>query len=210
MMSTNTSDASTASNDEYGTDATDTAPDESDVGSAEIGDEERRETVSVDHSPSRFSQLVTVGAALLGAGMMAPFSGFSIPFGIVGVLLVGMGIGKTYSRRWVSVGVAMILVGALISGAYGFVPAELILVGVGATLIAWDVGQHGLSVGEHLGRQTQTVRLETVHAASTTLFVGCASIFTYAVYLAGGTGQPASAVALALTGVILVLWTFRS
>ena len=207
-MSTDTASPSTTGDGTSGTDATAAEPVDTEEASVEM--DESNEIVEVDHAPSRLSQVLTIVAAIIGVGSTAPFSGFAVPFGLVGLVLLGIGIGKVYSSGWVSIGVAMILIGTLISGVYGFVPPELMLLGVSATFVAWDIGQYGLSIGEQLGRQTRSSRLETVHVASTTVFMGVVSVLTYSIYMIGDTGQPAPAVTLALVGAILVLWTVRS
>lgn len=167
-------------------------------------------SVEVVKLPSRTTMVITILAALVGVVTTAPFALLAIPFGFVGLILVAGGIAYAYSRAWLTVGIAMTLVGALLSGGYGAIPVELMILGIGATLVSWDVGQYGISVGNQLGRQARTHRLEIVHAATTTIVLGIFGLFAYAVYLLGSPGQPAGAVALALIGVMFLLWTFRT
>lgn len=169
-----------------------------------------RPTVEVDHTPPRLSAAISVGAAILGALATAPFALLAIPFGFVGAVLVAGGLFYARSRAWLTVGVAMILGGSLISGGYGVIPVELMILGVGSTLVAWDAGQHGITIGHQLGRGARTERLEIVHVAATTIFVGLVGLFAYALFLLGASGQPAAAVSLALIGVLLLVWTFRA
>lgn len=167
------------------------------------------ETVAVDHAPSRFSRIVALVAAAVGVGLTAPFAALALPFAVAGLAIVAGSLFVAYSRGWLAVGAGLVLLGSIISGGYGAVPVELLLLGVSATLLALDVGQFGIGVGEQLGRQTRTRRLEITHAAFTTIALTVANAFVYAVYLVAGDGRPASAVALALIGAILLMWVYR-
>lgn len=173
-------------------------------------EEERPEQVEVDHRPSRLTQGVSVASALVGALFSAPFATLAIPFGLAGVVMVAGSMVTVYSIKWLTLGTAMILVGALVSGAFGALPSEIMLLAVGAAVLGWDAGQHGIVVGRQLGRQTRTRRAELVHVAASALVIGVASAFVYLVYLVGAGGQPGPAVALLVIGVLLLTWLLRS
>lgn len=187
----------------------------------EAQDEERDETITVDdpgdepeavevvQAPSRFVKAVAIGAAVVGVGLTAPFALLALPFAVAGLALVAGSLVVVYSRGWLSVGVGLILLGAIISGGYGAVPAELMLVGVAAALLALDVGQFGIGVGEQLGRQAPTRRLEITHTTATVIVLTVASAFVYIAYLTAGGGRAASAVALSVIGAIVLMWVFR-
>lgn len=168
------------------------------------------ESVEIEHAPPRLAQIVAVSAALIGVGLTAPFTVLAIPFGVAGFALVAASVLSLYSRGWLTAGVGMMLLGALISGAAGALPAELMLVGVGATLIAWDAGQHGIVLGKQLGRQAPSQRNQIVHTASTAIVIGAVSAFAYVVFLIGAAGRPESAVAMAVIGLVVLAWTLRT
>lgn len=176
----------------------------------EVATDDEPTYVEVDHAPPRQSQIMTVAAALIGAALTAPFSALSIPFGISGLIIVIISVFVKYSRSWLTIGVAMILAGALISGLYGVVPAEVFIVGVGATIIAWDAGQHGIVIGNQIGRQAPIQRSLFIHVAATTLVIGLIGGLVYAIFLVGGTGRPSPAVAMTIIGVIILGWVLRS
>jgi len=173
-------------------------------------EDEQEEWVEVEHEPPRLSQIVSVVAALIGVASTAPFRILALPFGIAGLVMVAGSVFVAYSRGWLSIGVGMILLGALITGLYGVLPPELLLVGVGATVVAWDAGQYGLVVGEQVGRQARSRRSQVVHIAASTLAITLVSAFVYLVYLFGGQGRPAPAVVTVVLGTILMAWLFRS
>lgn len=175
-----------------------------------IVDEEERTAVEIDHAPPRLSQGIGVGAALIGMVLSAPFALLAIPFGLAGLIITSGSLLVTYSRGWLTLGTGTILVGILVTGAYGALPPELLLAAIGATIVSWDAGQHGLVVGDQVGRQSRTRRNVVVHVASTTLAVGLVSAFGYLVFLVGGSGRPASAVSVAVVGLVLTAWLFRN
>lgn len=166
--------------------------------------------LDVDHGPPRLSQALGFGAGVLGMALTAPFAGLAIPFGLAGILMLAFSLFGSYAIGWLTVGTAMILLGSLIAGASGVVSPELMLVAVGATIFAWDVGQHGIVLGDQIGRQSQTDRAVAVHAAATALIVGLVSGWVYLVYLFGGDGYPASAVSIVVVGIVIVAWVYRS
>lgn len=185
--------------------ATNTVVDDADVADPD----EDAERIEVDHAPPRLSQLVGVAAALLGTALTALFAPLAIPFGISGAVIFAASLLVTYSTRWLTIGTALILVGAMISGAFGVMTPELLLLAVGATLVGWDAGQHGIVVGDQLGRQTKSQRNQLVHVAATVLVVALISVFSYLVYLLGSGGRPGPAVATVVLGIVLTAWLFR-
>ncbi|WP_436927522.1 DUF7519 family protein [Halosimplex amylolyticum] len=173
-------------------------------------DTEEKETVRVDHSPPQVSRILATVATLIGVGATVPFNLLAAPFGISAVVLVAGGMYLRASRGYVSLGVGLGLVGTVISGAYGAVPLELMLLGVSALFVAWDAGQHGLSIGAQIGRDGRTERLELVHTGITTVAVVVVDVFAFSVFQLAGDGRPAPAVALIVLGVVVLLWVFRN
>lgn len=143
---------------------------------------------------------VAVAAAGIGAASGAAMGG-------VGLVALGLGL-LVGSRRSVSVGAAMLLLGVLLAGWAGSAP-EPLLVGALGGVIAWDVGSNAVSVGNQLGRDTRTARLELVHAASS-MVVGAVTVaIGYAVYVTASGGQPVAAVVFLLLGVVVLVSGFR-
>lgn len=168
------------------------------------------EVVDVAHTSPALSRQIAVLASVVGAGLTTLFTTLAIPFGIAGVVITAGSLYRANSRGWLSVGVGSILVGSLITGAYGAVPAPQLLIGVSAAVVAWDVGQHGLSLGDQLGTNASTSRLELVHATTTMLTIGVIDLVAVGIFMVAGAGRPASAIALLMIGVVLIAWVFRS
>jgi len=59
-----------------------------------------------------------------------------------------------------------------------------------ALALAWDLADHGISVGEQVGRETRTRRNVAVHAGTNLLAGGLSVAVVYGVYLAAA-GEPA-------------------
>lgn len=169
-----------------------------------------REPVQITRAPPRKTQVIALVAAVIGAALTAPFAILAAPFGIAGLVLVASALFVTHSRSWLSAGTAFILVAALVTGAFGALSPEFMLLGVGATVLAWDVGQHGIVIGNQLGRQTASDRTQLVHTAISTFVIGTISMLAYLIFLVAGEGRHASAVAIGIIGVVLMAWVFRS
>lgn len=162
-------------------------------------------TEPIDRSPARVSGRLGVGAgviALAVAGAYASTAAVVAAGGLVG-LVGGVLVGR---RRLVSVGAAALLSGVLLSGTAG-APALPLLVGVGATVLAWDLGGTAIDVGAQLGREADTVRLEVVHAVASAAVATAAAGVGYGVYLTAVGGQPMAALLLLLLAGVLLLAT---
>lgn len=161
----------------------------------------------VSRAPARLSSGVAIGAALVATLAAALGASVAAGAGALGVLLAALALVRG-SRRVLGAGVAALLLGILLSGVAGG-STESLLVAMVATVAAWDVGENAINVGEQLGREANTRRLELTHVASGTAFGAGVAGVGYAIYEAATGGQPASAVALLLLGAVLLLSTLR-
>jgi len=75
------------------------------------------------------------------------------------VLLAGL---VRQSRRRVTVGAAGLLLGTVPVGLSG-APPSLALVGVTATVVAWNAAGMAIVLGDQLGRAADTACVEAVH-----------------------------------------------
>jgi len=168
---------------------------------------EQKETVSVDHSPPRLSSGISLGAILLGVVLTAPFNVISALFGVAGLALAAGGLFLRTSRGFLTAGVGFGLFGALVAGSFGSVPSVFMLTSVSALFVGWAVGQNGMSVGDQLGSDTKTRRLELVYAGITMLTIAAIDVVALAVFELSGSGRPEPAVALVIVGAIVLTWT---
>ena len=162
----------------------------------------------VDRSPARTSQLLAVVAGSVAIGTAALASTNGGLAAVAGVLLVGGGVVRG-SRRLVTVGSFVALVGVLFGGLNA-APPELLLPGTIATVLMWDFDEQAINVGEQLGREADTERLELTHAAASTIVAVAAGGVGYGIYLAGAGNQPMTALVFLLVAAVALTSALRN
>ncbi len=155
-------------------------------------------------APSGSVALLAGAVSLLGSTLGAADA---LPVAVLGVAVLAAGVYRA-SRRAVTVGAGALLLAVVVSGVRGAGP-EPLLVGVLGSLVAWDVAEHGIGVGEQLGRETETRRGELVHAASSVLVGTAGAAVGYLVYSLSAGGQPVSALVFLLVGVVALVAALR-
>jgi hypothetical protein len=152
-------------------------------------------------SLSLFAAALSLVAAVLGGGSVG------LPASSLGVLLVGVGVFRG-SRRVLTYGTAALLLGLVLAGWSGAVP-EALVAGALFALVGWDVGEHGIGVGEQLGRESDTTRVELVHAAATTFVGAFTAVVGYGTYRAATGGEPVTALVFLLVGAVALVAALR-
>ncbi|AEH35386.1 DUF7519 family protein [Halopiger xanaduensis] len=190
--------------------ATDTAIETPSDDSA--GDRDRAETegedevadgasVDITRKPTR---VASVAAAL--AALVAVFAGAAAPaglaFGAVGALALAAALVLGH-RTAADVGAVALFFG-VVAGGLEATPVAATIVGTIATVLAWDFAHTAIDVGEQLGREARTIRLEAVAIVSSLLVGLVTGTIGYAVYVAGAGSQPVAAVVLLLVAGLLV------
>lgn len=120
--------------------------------------------------------LVGGGIAIAGHPTISAVGEF-IP-GYVGVLVLTLGVARVHQgteRALVTAGTSLILIGIGMGAIFysSSVTAQL-AAGV-AAIVAWDLGEQAVNLGEHVGRQPQTHQVELAHCLGT-LAVGILAI----------------------------------
>lgn len=177
--------------------------------SVDTADVDPEAAVELDHRPALTSSIIAVFAGVLAMLTSGPFAGIALLFGLAGVSFLAVGLFVTGSRSWVSLGIVSLFVGILTVGVLGTAPIPLLLISAVGLVVAWDVGQHAITIGEQFGRTTPTQRGELVHAAGSGLVGILGAGGVYGVYWAGTGGQPVLAILLLLLGAILLVWSLR-
>lgn len=150
------------------------------------------------------TSLGAAGLATVAGTLAAPIGG-----GVVACSLVAFAAGSlTGSARVLSWGAGIGVVGIAVAAGLGGA-AEPLLVATVSLAVAWDVADHGLSLGEHVGREARTGRNVAVHAGSSLLVGALSAAVVYGTYLAAAGGQPVTAVALLLFGAVVLASAFR-
>ncbi|TYT62536.1 hypothetical protein FYC77_08145 [Natrialba swarupiae] len=134
--------------------------------------------------------LVIVASASLTGGGVVLAGGLALAWGLIGPV--------PGSRRWlVDAGSLATFAGVVVSGLEGAL-VEPTLVATVCTVVAWDLAGSAIDLGDQLGREADTRRLEGVHAVSSVL-VGLATMaIGYGTFVSAADGQPVAAVALLL------------
>lgn len=130
-----------------------------------------------------------------------------LALGLVGFALLGVGV-RAERPRLFGFGVAGLAGGVVLGGLAGAAPSA-VLAATAGTLLAWDVGDNALVVGEQLGRAAPTARLELVHATASGIVLATGAAGVYAVFSLVGGGRPTLALALLLLGATLLAATLR-
>jgi len=161
----------------------------------------------ISREPSRFGIGVAAGFGLLSVAATAVVVSTAGAVAAVGLVVLLAGLALP-SRRLITNGGAIQLAGVLYAGYTG-APALPLLVAALMGVLAWDVASNAVSVGEQLGRESSTLRGETVHAASSFVVGSVAVGVGYAVYLAAAGGQPMAAVFLLVVGAVALVNALR-
>lgn len=160
---------------------------------------------AVDRSPARLGRGVSVGAGLLALLSAGLYSWAALAIGAPGlVLLVGGLFRERGSDAAVTVGAFGLFAGAILAGTRG-APVAPVLVSVTAAVLAWDAGGSAIGVGNQLGRDADTRRLEAAHLTASALVGAVTAGAGYGLYRAGTGGRPAAALVLLLVAAVLLV-----
>ncbi|RLM71420.1 hypothetical protein DVK05_01140 [Halorubrum sp. Atlit-8R] len=163
------------------------------------------------HETDARSPTVAVVASLAAAGVAATAGLVASPVGgaLLGVAALGFLAGSLRrSTRVLTWGAAVGVVGLAVAGYRGATAEPLLVAAVGLA-VAWDVADHGVGLGEQVGRGARVRRNVAVHAGLSLLIGALAAGLVYGVSLAVGGGQPVAALALLLAGGIALISALR-
>lgn len=161
----------------------------------------------ITRAPSLLSLSVSLLAATASLAAGATTASAGLPVAALGVVVLAVGLFRG-SRRLVTAGGVFLFAALLLAGAAGASPAALVL-GVLFAVLAWDVGEHGIVVGEQLGREADTTRVELAHAAVTLAVGATATAVGYGLYRAAAGGQPVTALVFLLLGLVALVAALR-
>jgi len=128
--------------------------------------------------------------------------------GLVGMALVGLGVRplrQRFARRLVSAGLAAMVVGVALVGVFEAAGPLRLLAATAAAIAAWDVAEHGISLGEQLRTDAQTRSVELLHTGTTSAYGAVTVIVGLVVYENGATGLPLSALVLLLAAAVTLM-----
>lgn len=156
--------------------------------------------VSFDPAPSRVALAVPAiaGVVAVAASAVVPVAAL---VAVVGAVTMPVAV-HSRSQRVHALGGTTLFVGVLLAGLAGASPVRVLL-GVGATVVAWDAGANGISVGAQLGQVASTWRVELTHVAGTVVVALLVGTLAYVAFDAVSTEQPTAALILVVAALVL-------
>jgi len=125
------------------------------------------------------------------------------------LLVVGVTRQSAGALAWgVLVGAAGLVFASAGPGTGSGGEASLVVAAV-ALAVAWDVADHGLSLGAAVGRDARSTRNVVVHAWSSLLVGALAGGVAYGTFVAATGGQPLAALVFLLFGATVLVSAFR-
>lgn len=153
--------------------------------------------------------------SLESAGLVATAGGVataaSVAGGTGGVVAAAVGTAalvagvRLATHRLADFGSLGVLAGVTIS-AVGGAPATMVVLGLVASVVAWDAGDNAISIGRQLGSEGATTRAETLHALAGSAVGVVAGGIGLVLFRVGPGGQPvATLFVLLIAAALLVL-----
>lgn len=164
----------------------------------------------VDRRPPAVSVGVVALFAMLSAVATAATSAQGGAGVGIGILLFAIGMVRR-SRTALSWGVGVGAAGLVFAATSGTSNGDVLGLLLAAVFlaVAWDVGDHALSLGEAVGRNARSARNQFVHAGTSVLVGTVAAGVAYGTYISATGGQPIAALVFMLFGAILLVSAFR-
>lgn len=166
---------------------------------------EKRAVEEIDRSPARFSLLVALVAGVFA--VVATLAGpviAAVP-GVAGLMLLGLG-GVRGRRRFVSIGGGLLGAGVVVSGVGVNAPPPLVsLLGATMAVVAWDVAENAISLGEQVGANARTRRAELAHAVGSLAVGVVAAGAAYGAFVVAAGGRPTAALFALAAGAVLLM-----
>lgn len=159
----------------------------------------------------------TAVVAGVGVALGAIALGFSLPTtqaaraellpGMLGLLVLLFGavrIRKRLARPLLLAGSGLLFVSVLVSGVVRGADLFQLLGATVATVVAWDVAEHGLSLGEQVGRRAQTLRNRAVNGGASLAVGGVGVALAWLLLEIGPTNMSLSGFLLLLAAAVVL------
>lgn len=162
---------------------------------------------SIDRTPRPLSSGAGLVAAVLAVVAISPYAPTGVMIGVAGLGLLLVGLVRA-NRTGATIGSLALFAGSIVAGA-GNAPVAVTLFAIVVSVLAYDFTTTGIDLGDQLGREADTRRLELVRIGLTTAVGVVAGTSGYAVFLLGTGGQPVSVLAVLLLAVVILLLALR-
>lgn len=169
----------------------------------------REESVTGELAVAGGTVLVLVALVLAFTRPMLTVHRFELVPGLLGIWALAAGVAparRGWERRLIATGTGLVFVAVVTSGVVRTTDLWPLLVAGAASIVAWDVAENAVSLGNQVGDDARTVRAELTHGAVTGVVAGGAILLVYVVERLGVDGLPFAALAaLLLAGVALAV-----
>lgn len=159
--------------------------------------------VDPTHRPTVVSSVAAVLAAAVAVLLVGLVDATGVAIGVAGVVVLTVAL-VDGRRDAVDLGALLVFAGVLYGGLAVPAAVESTLLGTVSIVLAWDRAHAAIDLGQQLGREPPTRRLEAVGFASSLLVGLGAATLGYAVYVVGVGGQPVAALVLLLLTAVFV------
>jgi hypothetical protein len=157
----------------------------------------------VDRAPTRLGSGVAVAAASVAALASGLYAWPALAVGAPGLLLVVVAVVRG-GRTAATLGAAALVAAGVVAGARG-APVLPVLVAVGGSVLAWDAAGFAIGLGNQLGRDAETTRVEGLHLAASAVVAVATAGVGYGVYRSATGGHPVAALVFLLLGAVLLV-----
>jgi len=159
-------------------------------------------TSEITQRPSRSAVAVAgVAGGVVPIALLAGGASGGAAFSSAGVAVLAVGVyrGRQLAVDW---GALFAFLGVIVAGLLEIDPPFL-LAGLVGSVVAWDVGGTAITIGEQLGREADTIRVELIHAlGSATVGIAAAAI-GFVLFQSGSGGQPTATLFVLLVAMAL-------
>lgn len=132
---------------------------------------------------------------------------FALIPGLVGLFVLAAAlrpVRATWARSLVKLGTSFVFVGVVMAALFRLAPANRVLVGAGLVVVAWDVSDNAIGIGEQLGTGAATRQIELVHAGASLAVAAVGVVAAAAVEGVSIGASSLEAFVLLLVAVILL------
>lgn len=164
-------------------------------------------TGEIDRRPPLRGGVAAVALLAVLTLVESVYAPYAAPFGALAVLAATAAAARGWRRAATWAGFLAFL-GAVVAGVQN-APPVVVLLGVTGAVVAWDLLDNGVSLGDQLGREASTGRAELVHAGGSAALGLGVSFAAYALYTVVGGGKPLSALVLLLLAAVALTSLLR-
>lgn len=161
----------------------------------------------IRRAPSSGARWGAILAGLVALGTSGFYSWPALVVGGLGFAVLAIGLLRG-SNANVTGGAFGLFVAAVLAGV-GAGPIGPVLVSVIAAVLAWDYGGTAISIGNQLGTEAETGRIEAVHMGGSALVGTVTAGVGYGLYWAGSGGKPVTALVFFVLAAVFLVQSLR-